>query len=214
MHSTTLTSSEVSLTSLVLAQSSFYASGGSNSVASLDITNGFNGIQGYNVTAVFLQTVLSNWVGPVWWTLGGLRLLLAWLENSQQTAKHQNGSVTTNSKAIQNGNGHTNRHAKALSNGNGAVNGDKSSTKSKARAVPALPGSGDAFFGYLTIQTFYTASSSLAVMLACVWLRDDPSLWTVLAPKYVYVGLWTVFQQLLVNFGLCTLVWWVVVSSS
>ncbi|KAI1762470.1 alkaline phosphatase-like protein [Hypoxylon sp. FL1150] len=218
LHSASLTSTEISVTSLVLAQSSFYASGGSNSVASLDITNGFNGIQGYNVTAVFLQTVLSNWVGPVWWTLGALRLLLAWLENqnivSQKTAKYQNGTATSNGKAMSNGNGHANGHSKALANGNGATYGNKSPATPKTRAAPTLPGSGDAFFGYLSFQTFYTASSSLAVMLACVWLRDDPSLWTALAPKYVYVGLWTVFQQLLINFGLCTVVWWVVVSSN
>ncbi|XXH00895.1 hypothetical protein Hte_007246 [Hypoxylon texense] len=213
-HSASLTSSEISLTSLVLAQSSFYAVGGSNSVASLDITNGFNGIQGYNVTAVFLQTVLSNWVGPVWWTLGGLRLLLAWIETqnvsgSRQANGNRNGSVVTNGKAK--ANGATNGHSMTPLNGNGVTHSSKFPAKTRAAATAIK--SGDAFFQYLTFHTFYTASSSLAVMLACVWLRDDPSLWTVLAPKYVYVGLWTVFQQLLVNFGLCTLVWSIVVSS-
>ncbi|KAI1773057.1 alkaline-phosphatase-like protein [Hypoxylon cercidicola] len=205
LHSTKLSPSEISLTSLVLAQSSFYAVGGSNSVASLDITNGFNGIQGYNVTAVFLQTVLSNWVGPVWWTLGGLRLLLAWLENqstldSHQTTGYQDGSVATNGKAQQNGG--TNGQSTAPLNGNDVTHRNTTPAKCKTRAAPTLARSGEVFFEYLTFHTFYTASSSLAVMLACVWLRDDPSLWTVLAPKYVYVGLWTVFQQLLINFGL------------
>ncbi|KAI2613392.1 alkaline phosphatase-like protein [Hypoxylon sp. NC1633] len=198
-RSSCLTPSEISLSALVLAQSSFYSIGGSNSVASLDITNGFNGIQGYNVTAVFLQTVLSNWVGPVWWTLAGLR-------NTKQT------KVTANS------NGKVHLSGNGTTRGNRAVSAKDVSLKEvsiratspKNKSEGPLKKDGEVFFEYLTFQTFYTASSSLAVMLACVWLRDDPSLWTVLAPKYVYVGLWTVFQQLLINFGLCTSIWRVV----
>ena len=46
--------------------------------------NGYNGIDyikhDFNVLAVSLQTVLGNWLGPVWRCLASLRMLLAWLE--------------------------------------------------------------------------------------------------------------------------------------
>lgn len=67
------------------------------------------------------------------------------------------------------------------------------------------------FVEHLTFQTIFTASSSLAVMLACIWLRDDPTLWTVLSPKYVNVALWVVFHHFLINVMLCTGIWVIVV---
>ena len=46
--------------------------------------NGNNGIvhtnNNLNVLAVSLQTILSDWLGSVWWSLASLRMLLAWLE--------------------------------------------------------------------------------------------------------------------------------------
>ncbi|OJZ83513.1 hypothetical protein ASPFODRAFT_141130 [Aspergillus luchuensis CBS 106.47] len=71
--------STVSLTTLLLTQSAFFSGGRSNSLASLDMMNGYNGISHtdsmLNVILVSLQTILSNWLGPVWWSLAGLRLL-------------------------------------------------------------------------------------------------------------------------------------------
>ncbi|GES58558.1 transferase [Aspergillus terreus] len=73
--------STISLTVLLLTQSAFFSGGRSNSLASLDMMNGYNGISHTdsmrNVLLVSLQTILSNWIGPVWWSLAGLRLLSA-----------------------------------------------------------------------------------------------------------------------------------------
>ncbi|KAJ5809733.1 uncharacterized protein N7503_001951 [Penicillium pulvis] len=73
--------SKISLTVLLLAQSAFFSGGRNNSFASLDMMNGYNGISNaestLNITLVTLQTILSNWIGPVWWSLAGLRLLSA-----------------------------------------------------------------------------------------------------------------------------------------
>lgn len=73
--------STVSLTVLLLTQSAFFSGGRNNSLASLDMMNGYNGISHtdsmLNVILVSLQTILSNWIGPVWWSLAGLRLLSA-----------------------------------------------------------------------------------------------------------------------------------------
>lgn len=67
------------------------------------------------------------------------------------------------------------------------------------------------FFENLTLLTMFTASSTLAVMLACIWLRDDPTLWTVLAPKYVNAALWALFHHLMINVVLCTGIWCTIV---
>ncbi|KAJ5964792.1 uncharacterized protein N7479_004668 [Penicillium vulpinum] len=73
--------STISLTILLLTQSAFFSGGRNNSLASLDMMNGYNGISHTdsmsNVILVSLQTILSNWIGPVWWSLAGLLLLSA-----------------------------------------------------------------------------------------------------------------------------------------
>ena len=70
-----LVPSEITLTSIILQFSSFFALGGSNAISSIDLSNGYNGIGGYNVAAVGFLTFVSNWAGPLWWT-SAMNLLL------------------------------------------------------------------------------------------------------------------------------------------
>ncbi|KAL1915327.1 uncharacterized protein VTP21DRAFT_6785 [Calcarisporiella thermophila] len=56
-------------TFLTLAHTSFYALGNSNSLASIDLNNAYIGISGYT-NAVGALTFISNWAGPIWWTVG------------------------------------------------------------------------------------------------------------------------------------------------
>ncbi|QPH02878.1 hypothetical protein C2857_007096 [Epichloe festucae Fl1] len=65
----------LSTTILMLGQSAFYSMGRNNSISTLDLLNGFNGLGESSVVGVMLQTLLSNWIGPVWWLFAGLRLL-------------------------------------------------------------------------------------------------------------------------------------------
>ncbi|GIJ87100.1 hypothetical protein Asppvi_006003 [Aspergillus pseudoviridinutans] len=85
--------STISLTVLLLSQSAFFSGGRSNSLASLDMMNGYNGISHtdtmLNVILVSLQTILSNWIGPVWWSLAGLRLLSAATASKSQDSRVQ-----------------------------------------------------------------------------------------------------------------------------
>ncbi|KAL8791432.1 MAG: hypothetical protein Q9213_000048 [Squamulea squamosa] len=66
---------EISLTSIILQYSSFFAFGGSNSISSVDLSNAYNGVSGYNAGAVAILTFCSNWAGPLWWTTAALLLL-------------------------------------------------------------------------------------------------------------------------------------------
>ncbi|ODH13654.1 hypothetical protein ACO22_07044 [Paracoccidioides brasiliensis] len=67
LSSMKLSENEISITSLILQYASFFALGGSNSIASIDLSNAYNGISDYNVFLVGILTFVSNWSGPIWW---------------------------------------------------------------------------------------------------------------------------------------------------
>ena len=184
--------------------------------------NGYNGINhtnsDSNVLAVSLQTIFSNWLGPVWWSLASLRLLLAWLDNQDgQTAllrKSKTDSADSAYSGVITKNKEVSLHSepglKSIDIGNDPLSSsliNNEPAPSTDYRIGRAAHHRRPFFEHLLFQTFFTASSTLAVMLACIWLRDDPVLWTVLAPKYVNAALWAVFHQFLINDVLCTCLW-------
>ncbi|KAI1456758.1 alkaline phosphatase-like protein [Annulohypoxylon moriforme] len=66
---------EITISSLLLQFSSFFAMGGSNAISGVDLSSAYNGVNGFNIIAVGTLTFLSNWAAPVWWT-SALNLLL------------------------------------------------------------------------------------------------------------------------------------------
>lgn len=70
-----LSPNELTMTSILLQYASFFAFGGSNAISSIDLSNAYNGISGYNVVAVGILTFCSNWAGPIWWTSATVILL-------------------------------------------------------------------------------------------------------------------------------------------
>lgn len=173
--------------------------------------NGYNGIDhtnnDLNVLAVSLQTVVSNWLGPVWWSLASLRMLLAWLEVKSSLGSQPSTSNAVSADLAFNGDVENDKNISSNSSdirlGSPNVSMINDAPASRTDTVqPRRP-----FFEHLTLHTIFTASSTLAVMLSCIWLKDDPVLWTVLAPKYVNVALWAVFHHFLINVILCTGIW-------
>ncbi|KAL8873166.1 MAG: hypothetical protein Q9174_001318 [Haloplaca sp. 1 TL-2023] len=75
LASMNLSSSEISLSSILLQYTSFFAFGGSNAISSIDLSNAYNGISGYSVVAVGILTFCSNWAGPMWWMFATMLLL-------------------------------------------------------------------------------------------------------------------------------------------
>jgi ethanolaminephosphotransferase len=67
ISSMNLSSIEISITSLLLEYTAFFAFGGSNAISSVDLSSAYNGISGYNVIAVGALTFISNWAGSIWW---------------------------------------------------------------------------------------------------------------------------------------------------
>lgn len=55
---------------------SFFALGNSNSLSSVDLTNAYNGITSYSIPFVGALTFISNWAGPIWWSMAAIRIYL------------------------------------------------------------------------------------------------------------------------------------------
>ncbi|OAQ25958.1 hypothetical protein K457DRAFT_116010 [Linnemannia elongata AG-77] len=62
---------------LLWTLSSFFLLGNSNSIASIDISNAYVGIQAYDIFLTGVLTFVSNWAGPLWWTIAAL-VLMRW----------------------------------------------------------------------------------------------------------------------------------------
>ena len=86
---------DLSITSLLFQQLSFFAFGGSNSLSSIDLSNAYNGVAGYNVVVVGILTALSNWAGPIYWSFATNLLLLPLLYRRQSSSS---SSVIGNEK--------------------------------------------------------------------------------------------------------------------
>lgn len=83
-----LSSIELTLTSLLFQYVSFFASGGSNAISSIDLSNAYNGVGGYNIVAVGILTFCGNWAGPLWWTSATALLISGRDEQHQKWVRH------------------------------------------------------------------------------------------------------------------------------
>ena len=83
-----LSNIELTLTSLLFQYVSFFAFGGSNAISSIDLSNAYNGVGGYNIVAVGVLTFCGNWAGPLWWTSATALLLSGRDKRRQVWARH------------------------------------------------------------------------------------------------------------------------------
>ncbi|KKA27122.1 hypothetical protein TD95_000367 [Thielaviopsis punctulata] len=84
LRDVSLSVSEISLVTLMLQYTSFFAFGGTNAISSIDISSGYNGVTDFNIAAVGLLTFVSNLAGPIFWASASAILLAA-----QQNAGHK-----------------------------------------------------------------------------------------------------------------------------
>ncbi|KAK4250523.1 GPI ethanolamine phosphate transferase 2 [Corynascus novoguineensis] len=71
-----LSPTELSATSLLLQHAAFFALGGTNSIASVDLSSAYNGVASFDVAAVGFLTFVGNWAGSVWWALATYVMLV------------------------------------------------------------------------------------------------------------------------------------------
>lgn len=65
---------EITILALLFQYASFFTFGGTNSIATIDLSNAYNGVSGYNVVAVGILTFVSNWTAPIWWSFATCQL--------------------------------------------------------------------------------------------------------------------------------------------
>lgn len=139
---------EISILALLVQYASFFTFGNTNSIATIDLSNAYNGVSGYSIVAVGVLTFVSNWAAPIWWSLAVCQLF-----SSAQLAR------------------------------------------------------GESTFLPAVLATF-ACVHALAVMVACMVLREHLFIWTVFSPKYLYTAAWVVGQHTVVNaLGVGTLLW-------
>jgi ethanolaminephosphotransferase len=171
---------QVTITTLILGQVSFFALGNSNAISSIDLSNAYNGVSGYNVVAVGILVFLSNWAGPIWWSIAGITLLVQTTTPRSQTDE---GSKEAKRKQwVQ-------------------MEMENLLPKKIIPSTTQKPQEGPVFFTHATVLTLFTSISLLAVMVACTVLRTHLFIWTVFSPKYLYAMSWTMAFHLIISLG-------------
>ncbi|KAI5955835.1 LAS21 [Candida jiufengensis] len=65
----------ITFITLCLQNLTFFCMGNTNSLATVDLTNAYNGIETYDVFIVGILTFISNFSGPIFWSLSSLQLI-------------------------------------------------------------------------------------------------------------------------------------------
>ncbi|KAI9824815.1 MAG: major facilitator super transporter protein [Phylliscum demangeonii] len=78
-----LSATDLSTLSVLLQHSAFFALGNSNSLASIDLSNAYNAVAGYDVRSVAVLTFAGNWAGPIWWLSATVILFLSTSRSEQ-----------------------------------------------------------------------------------------------------------------------------------
>ncbi|KAM7223613.1 GPI ethanolamine phosphate transferase 2 [Rhypophila decipiens] len=86
-----LTLIDLSISSLLLQFTAFFAFGGSNAISSVDLSNAYNGIADFNAPVVGILTYISNWAGSIYWTFATVNWLLA-LSRSRKESRDNAGT--------------------------------------------------------------------------------------------------------------------------
>ncbi|KAK5004565.1 hypothetical protein LTR28_008727 [Elasticomyces elasticus] len=188
-----------SVSILLLTHSSFYAMGGSNAISSIDLSNAYNGVSGYNILAVGVLLFLSNWAGPIWWASAGVQLLLGYGDTSVFSSI-LNGRVESGKDRKWVQDERERLHETIRYERNGAANKTGTPIRPPSMASPWLQ--------HISCMTVFMALSLLMVMASCTALRTHLFIWTVFSPKYLYTMAWCIVWHLGVNIGLGGLLYW------
>lgn len=187
-----LTPSQTTLTTLLLSQTSFFALGLNNSISSIDLSNAYNGISGYNILAVGLLVFLSNWAGPVYWSVAGVCLLGGYGQSDADSPGSSNGPAAAKPKRSWVEAEHAHLH-------------DLAKPKVHVEDKKLVQ---DVWTNHIAFLTLFTCVMLASVMAACAALRTHLFIWTVFSPKYLFAMAWGVAWHLGVSIGLGGVVRW------
>ena len=180
------------MTSLLLSQTSFFALGLNNGISSIDLSNAYNGVSGYNILAVGLLVFLSNWAGPVYWSLAGILLLNP---SHSQISSLRSKTEQKNAPAKRSWVQQEHVHLEQLASLKPLKEVDRREEK-------------EAWVNHVRLLTLFTGVMLTSVMVACTALRTHLFIWTVFSPKYLFAMAWGIAWHLGVTVGLGGVVWW------
>lgn len=86
-----LSNFDLAISCLVFQYTTFFALGGSNAISSVDLSNAYNGVSGYNVVGVGVLVFISNWAGPIWWV--SATSIIAKKQRIKSLVESRNGSA-------------------------------------------------------------------------------------------------------------------------
>lgn len=181
-----LSPTAITLTSLLLSQTSFFALGTNNAISSIDLSNSYNGVSDYNILAVGLLVFLSNWAGPVYWSLAGILLL----GSHGSTQRYINTDELHVADWVAQEREYLNEMAR------------KEEKKREVRSGASE------WARHVTLLTLWSGVMLASVMAACAALRQHLFIWTVFSPKFLFAMAWGLAWHGGVTLGLGGLVWW------
>lgn len=181
-----LDQTSITITSLLLTQTSFFALGNSNAISSIDLSNSYNGIASYNIAAVALLVFASNWAGPIYWSSAAPLLLGGFARPARNIAIAEVDSRDW----IQQEREYLERLARAEDE------------------VRKRRDGGEAWGRHAALVTLWSGTGLVAVMAACTLLRQHLFIWTVFSPKFLYAMAWGIAWHFGVGLGLAGALWW------
>ena len=198
-----LTPTQITLSTILLAQVSFFALGNSNAISGIDLGNAYNGVSGYNVVAVGILLFISNWAGPIWWSVAGVVLLVD-SARPAQSAISPSPPVQAATADVWAGNDKSGKQKRSWVSQEHRLLApvvDLNSESATSSREPSREEAANAIRAHLALQSLFTMAALLAVMLACTILRTHLFIWTVFSPKYLYAMAWNLVFHLLVTLG-------------
>ncbi|KAI8967243.1 alkaline-phosphatase-like protein [Mycotypha africana] len=71
-----------------LCHTAFFATGHSNSIASVDLSNAYIGVEQYDTLFIGILTFCSNWSASLWWSIAGWALCVSTTSSTAMTLNH------------------------------------------------------------------------------------------------------------------------------
>lgn len=163
---------------LIFQHMAFFAMGNSNSLASVDLSNAYNGVSSYNIPVVGALTFISNWAGPLYWGFTGLAIIL---EDGYMKFVIEKLTAFRRFMILKNTNPNE-------------VQGLTQYYLKEARS------SCQEFIVQRSIITqLFFSGALVGIMGACIALKDHLFIWTVFSPKLLYTAAWVVLQHFCVD---------------
>jgi ethanolaminephosphotransferase len=164
---------DVAISVLLFSHTSFFSSGGSTSISSIDLSYAYNGISSYNPATVGALLFASNWTGAIWWCSAACDLV-------------PRGRLQQRLSAAPDGN----------QRGGGRPHANDKSDEPTAEQT-SMP-----WLTYPSTLSALMAGSMVIVMILCVGRREHATVWTIWGSKWLYSVFWVLEWHLVVSLGL------------